>query len=178
MFGLAEFYCMQLCIACYMLCCLSFIHSFLTCAGGIRLRDKLKQLADQYTLAQQQYAQEVSYIALSWLMVGGHEVDNGDFIFFFSFHMLDALQLKQKTLELKIAELKIQQNEEKLAHEKEQMKLYAEKISQLLETEKSLRLQLTADGEKFQQFQVSIALLPFSTMHISVVSYLLSPGDE
>ncbi|KAJ8421215.1 hypothetical protein Cgig2_011603 [Carnegiea gigantea] len=83
------------------------------------LRDKLKQLADQYTLAQQQYAQE----------------------------------LKQKTLELKIAELKIQQNEEKLAHEQEQMKLYAEKISQLLETEKSLRLQLTADGEKFQQFQ-------------------------
>lgn len=92
--------------------------------------------------------------------------------------MLDALQLKQKTLELKIAELKIQQNEEKLAHEQEQMKLYAEKISQLLETEKSLRLQLTADGEKFQQFQVSIALLPLSTMYINVVSYLLSPGGE
>ena len=77
--------------------------------------------------------------------------------------MLDALQLKQKTLELKIAELKIQQNEEKLAHEQEQMKLYAEKISQLLETEKSLRLQLTADGEKFQQFQVSSAQLSVTT---------------
>ncbi|KAL9226966.1 hypothetical protein vseg_002718 [Gypsophila vaccaria] len=83
------------------------------------LRVKLNQLGEQYTLSQQQHAQE----------------------------------LKQKTLELKIAELKIQQNEEKLAHEQAQMKIYAEKISQLLETEKSLRLQLSADGEKFQQFQ-------------------------
>ncbi|XP_074276361.1 uncharacterized protein LOC141600083 [Silene latifolia] len=83
------------------------------------LRVKLKQLAEQYTLSQQQYAQE----------------------------------LKQKTLELKIAELKIQQNEEKVAHEQAQMKVYADKISQLLETEKNLRLQLSADGEKFQQFQ-------------------------
>ncbi|KAK9684017.1 hypothetical protein RND81_10G180800 [Saponaria officinalis] len=83
------------------------------------LRVKLKQLGEQYSLSQQQYAQE----------------------------------LKQKTLELKIAELKIQQNEEKVAHEQAQMKIYAEKISQLLETEKSLRLQLSADGEKFQQFQ-------------------------
>ncbi|KAM1470591.1 hypothetical protein ACFXTO_041624 [Malus domestica] len=33
------------------------------------------------------------------------------------------------------------------------MKLYAEQVSQLLSTEKNLRLQLTADGEKFQQFQ-------------------------
>lgn len=33
------------------------------------------------------------------------------------------------------------------------MKLYAEQVSQLLATEKNLRLQLTADGEKFQQFQ-------------------------
>ncbi|CAO2817842.1 unnamed protein product [Amaranthus hypochondriacus] len=83
------------------------------------LRDKLKQLADEYTLSQQKYAQE----------------------------------LKQKTLELKIAELKVQQNEERLAHEQAQIKVYAEKISQHLETEKSLRQQLTADGEKFQQFQ-------------------------
>lgn len=83
------------------------------------LREKLKQLGDQYSLFQQQYSQE----------------------------------LQQKTLELKIAELKAQQNEEKLAQEQAQMQLYAEKISQLLETEKSLRLQLAADGEKFQQFQ-------------------------
>lgn len=68
------------------------------------------------------------------------------------------VQLKQKTLELKIAELKVQQNEERLAHEQAQIKVYAEKISQHLETEKSLRQQLTADGEKFQQFQVSIVL--------------------
>uniref|UniRef100_A0A7C9D2F5 Alpha-taxilin n=1 Tax=Opuntia streptacantha TaxID=393608 RepID=A0A7C9D2F5_OPUST len=83
------------------------------------LREKLKQLGDQYSLFQQQYSQE----------------------------------LQQKTLELKIAELKAQQNEEKLAQEQAQVKLYAEKISQLLETEKNLRLQLAADGEKFQQFQ-------------------------
>ncbi|KAL8159834.1 hypothetical protein V2J09_001371 [Rumex salicifolius] len=83
------------------------------------LRDKLKQLVDQYALSEQQHAQ----------------------------------QLKQKTLELKIADLKIQQAEEKLYQEQEQMKHYAEQVSQLLTTEKSLRLQLTADGEKFQQFQ-------------------------
>ena len=65
------------------------------------------------------------------------------------------VQLKQKTLELQLADLKIQQHEEKLIQEQSQMKLYAEQVSQLLTTEKSLRLQLTADGEKFQQFQVN-----------------------
>ncbi|XP_058204685.1 uncharacterized protein LOC131318747 isoform X2 [Rhododendron vialii] len=83
------------------------------------LRSKLKQLADQYALSEQQHAQ----------------------------------MLKQKTLELQIADLKIQQHEEKLLQEQSQMKLYAEQVSQLLATEKNLRLQLTADGEKFQQFQ-------------------------
>ncbi|XP_044509256.1 beta-taxilin isoform X2 [Mangifera indica] len=62
-------------------------------------------------------------------------------------------KLKQKTLELQLAELKIKQHEEKLVQEQSQMKLYAEQVSQLLSTEKNLRLQLTADGEKFQQFQ-------------------------
>ncbi|XP_010547385.1 PREDICTED: alpha-taxilin-like [Tarenaya hassleriana] len=62
-------------------------------------------------------------------------------------------KLKQKTLELQIAEVKIKQHEEKLIHEKSEMKVYAEQVSQLLATEKNLRLQLTADGEKFQQFQ-------------------------
>lgn len=62
-------------------------------------------------------------------------------------------QLKQKSLELQIADLKIQQHEEKLVKEQSQMKMYAEQVSQLLATEKNLRLQLTADGEKFQQFQ-------------------------
>ncbi|GAA0145930.1 membrane traffic protein [Lithospermum erythrorhizon] len=65
-------------------------------------------------------------------------------------------QLKQKSLELQIAELKIQQHEEKLVHEQAQMKLYAEQISHLLATEKNLRLQLAADGEKFQQFQEAL----------------------
>ncbi|XP_059628267.1 uncharacterized protein LOC132271041 isoform X3 [Cornus florida] len=64
-----------------------------------------------------------------------------------------AQKLKQKTLELQLADLKIQQHEEKLIQEQSQMKLYAEQVSQLLATEKNLRLQLTADGEKFQQFQ-------------------------
>lgn len=63
-------------------------------------------------------------------------------------------QLKQKSLELQISDLKIKQHEEKVAQEQSQIKLYAEQVSQLLATEKNLRLQLTADGEKFQQFQV------------------------
>ncbi|XP_010253571.1 PREDICTED: alpha-taxilin isoform X2 [Nelumbo nucifera] len=83
------------------------------------LRNKLKQLADQYAVSEQQFTQK----------------------------------LKQKTLELQLADLKLQQHEEKLAQEQSQMKLYAEQVSQLLSTEKNLRLQLAADGEKFQQFQ-------------------------
>ncbi|XP_054800476.1 uncharacterized protein LOC129304733 isoform X1 [Prosopis cineraria] len=86
------------------------------------LRNKLKELADQYTLSEQQYDQK----------------------------------LKQKALELQIADLKIKQYEEKLVQEKSQMKVYAEQVSQLLATEKNLRLQLTADGEKFQQFQEAL----------------------
>lgn len=70
--------------------------------------------------------------------------------FFFCF--LDE-QLKQKTLELQISALKIKQHEEKLIHEQSQMKVYADQVSQLLATEKNLRLQLTSDGAKFQQFQ-------------------------
>ncbi|KAL8521174.1 hypothetical protein ACS0TY_011645 [Phlomoides rotata] len=61
--------------------------------------------------------------------------------------------IKQKTLELQLSDLRLQQQEEKLKHEQSQMKLYAEQVAQLLATEKNLRLQLTADGEKFQQFQ-------------------------
>ncbi|GLT66850.1 hypothetical protein SLA2020_391940 [Shorea laevis] len=83
------------------------------------LRIKVKQLADQYVLSEQQHAQ----------------------------------MLKQKTLELQLADLKIKQHAEKLIQEQSQMKIYAEQVSQLLATEKNLRLQLTADGEKFQQFQ-------------------------
>ncbi|XP_022892897.1 beta-taxilin isoform X4 [Olea europaea var. sylvestris] len=67
-----------------------------------------------------------------------------------------AQKLKQKTLELQLADLKLQQQEEKLKQEQSQMKLYAEQVAQLLATEKNLRLQLTADGEKFQQFQEAL----------------------
>ncbi|KAL3810488.1 hypothetical protein ACJIZ3_000012 [Penstemon smallii] len=65
-------------------------------------------------------------------------------------------ELKQKTLELQLADLKLQQHEDKLKQEQSQMKLYAEQVAQLLATEKNLRLQLTADGEKFQQFQEAL----------------------
>ncbi|XP_073139840.1 uncharacterized protein [Henckelia pumila] len=67
-----------------------------------------------------------------------------------------AQKLKQKTLELQLADLKHQQQEEKMKQEQSQMKLYAEQVAQLLATEKNLRLQLTADGEKFQQFQEAL----------------------
>ncbi|KAK7343839.1 hypothetical protein VNO77_12894 [Canavalia gladiata] len=86
------------------------------------LRNKLKQLAEQYDLSEQQYAHK----------------------------------LKQKSLELQLADLKIKQHEEKLVQEQSQIKLYAEQVSQLLATEKNLRLQLTTDGEKFQQFQEAL----------------------
>ncbi|MED6146615.1 hypothetical protein PIB30_036099 [Stylosanthes scabra] len=87
------------------------------------LRNKLKQLADQYELSEQQYAQK----------------------------------LKQKTLELQLADLRVKQHEEKLVQEQSQIKLYAEQVSQLLATEKNLRMQLTTDGEKFQQFQEALS---------------------
>eukprot|EP00268_Persea_americana_P033223 TRINITY_DN32952_c0_g1_i1.p1 TRINITY_DN32952_c0_g1~~TRINITY_DN32952_c0_g1_i1.p1 ORF type:complete len:541 (-),score=146.12 TRINITY_DN32952_c0_g1_i1:594-2042(-) len=83
------------------------------------LRNKLKHLADQYTVSEQQFQQK----------------------------------LKQKMLELQLADLKLQQHQEKSAQEQTQMQLYAEQVSQLLATEKNLRLQLAADGEKFRQFQ-------------------------
>ncbi|RRT60488.1 hypothetical protein BHE74_00004168 [Ensete ventricosum] len=63
-------------------------------------------------------------------------------------------KLQQKTLELQLADLKLQQQEQKSAKEQTQMQLYAEQVSQLMATEKSLRLQLAADEERFQQFQV------------------------
>lgn len=43
------------------------------------------------------------------------------------------------------------------------MQLYAEQVTQLLATEKNLRLQLAADGEKFQQFQVPFLIKVYST---------------
>ncbi|MBA0596289.1 hypothetical protein Gorai_013115 [Gossypium raimondii] len=103
------------------------------------LRDKLKELADQYALSEQQYAQK----------------------------------LKQKTLELQLSDLKIKQHEEKLTQEQAQMKVYAEQVSQLLVTEKNLRMQLTADGEKFQQFQYAWTL-PLNALHSSSILFILT----
>ncbi|XP_019427785.1 PREDICTED: alpha-taxilin isoform X2 [Lupinus angustifolius] len=68
-----------------------------------------------------------------------------------------AQKLKQKSLELQLADLKIKQHEERLAQEQSQMKLYAEKVSELLASEKNLRLQLATDGDKFQQFQDALS---------------------
>lgn len=65
-------------------------------------------------------------------------------------------QIKKKTLELQLAEVKLQQQLEASCQEQAKVKLYTEQISQLLETEKNLRLQLAADGEKFQQFQETL----------------------
>uniref|UniRef100_A0A0E0KCC3 Alpha-taxilin n=1 Tax=Oryza punctata TaxID=4537 RepID=A0A0E0KCC3_ORYPU len=64
-----------------------------------------------------------------------------------------AHQLKEKMLELELADLKMQQHQEKTAQEQTQMQLYADQVSQLMATEKNLRLQLAADAERFQQFQ-------------------------
>ncbi|THU50806.1 hypothetical protein C4D60_Mb06t24220 [Musa balbisiana] len=87
------------------------------------LRNKIKLLADQYSLSEQHFAQK----------------------------------LQQKMLELQLADLKLQQQERKSAKEQTQMQLYAEQVSQLMATEKSLRLQLAADEERFQQFQDALS---------------------
>ncbi|MBA0601282.1 hypothetical protein Gorai_004463 [Gossypium raimondii] len=84
-----------------------------------------------------------------------------------------ALKLKQKTLELQLANLKIKQHEEKLVEEQAQMKVYAEQVSQLLATEKNLRLQLAADGEKFQQFQVDEYNILFRVLESFVLDGLM-----
>ncbi|KAJ0657698.1 putative transcription factor bZIP family [Helianthus annuus] len=111
------------------------------------LRNQLKQKEAQTALTEQQHAHQVTqlYIQTGDVNLCGNYV-------FLSLRIYN-VQLKQKTLELQIADLKIQQHEENLAKEQSQMKMYAEQVSQLLATEKNLRLQLTADGEKFQQFQ-------------------------
>uniref|UniRef100_A0ACD5YGS3 Uncharacterized protein n=1 Tax=Avena sativa TaxID=4498 RepID=A0ACD5YGS3_AVESA len=87
------------------------------------LRNKLKELADQYNIIQQKYAH----------------------------------QLKEKTLELELADLKLKQHQAKAAQEHTQMVLYAEQVSQLVTTEKTLREQLASDGEKFQHFQDALS---------------------
>lgn len=51
------------------------------------------------------------------------------------------------------------------------MKLYAEQVAQLLATEKNLRLQLTADGEKFLQFQVTVIYPQFLSYLQHTISF-------
>ncbi|KQK22181.1 alpha-taxilin isoform X1 [Brachypodium distachyon] len=66
-------------------------------------------------------------------------------------------QLNEKTLELELAKLKIQQYQAKAAQEHAQMVLYAEQVSQLGVTEKNLRQQVAADGKKFEQFEDALS---------------------
>ena len=68
------------------------------------------------------------------------------------------MQLKEKALELELADLKLKQHQAKAAQEHTQMVLYAEQVSQLVTTEKTLREQLATDGEKFQHFQVLLQI--------------------
>ncbi|XP_038988359.1 alpha-taxilin-like isoform X2 [Phoenix dactylifera] len=82
------------------------------------LRNQLEHLADQYALAEQQFAQE----------------------------------MKQKIVELELADQKIQR-QERLMQDQTQMQLYVEQVEEILATEKNLHLQLADDGDKFQQLQ-------------------------
>jgi hypothetical protein len=86
------------------------------------------------------------------------------------------MQLKEKTLELELADLKIKQHQAKAAQEHAQMVLYAEQVSQLVSTEKTLRVQLAADGEKFQQFQVLKQKDPSLSSLIPSLQCILSDG--
>ncbi|AQL07456.1 hypothetical protein ZEAMMB73_Zm00001d047747 [Zea mays] len=70
---------------------------------------------------------------------------------------LEEQRLKEKMMELELADLRLQQHQEKAAHEHTQMQLYAEQVSQLMTTEKNLRLQLASDGERFQHFQDALS---------------------
>jgi cupin superfamily acireductone dioxygenase involved in methionine salvage len=69
-------------------------------------------------------------------------------------------------LQLELADLKLQQHQEKAAQEHSQIQLYAEQVSQLMTTEKNLRLQLASDGERFQQFQVHLDHLQLARAYI------------
>ena len=73
-------------------------------------------------------------------------------------------------LELQLADLKIQQHQERVAQEQTQKKLYVKQISQLLETEKSLRLQLASDRQRFQEFQVPV--INSSPFKVQITSFL------
>lgn len=132
-----------------------------------RLSTKLQQLTHQYVHSEQQYETKVNSACISDVDLLGRRNYLLDRILqhVWIVFVLDE-QLKQKSLELQIADLKIKQHEEKLIQEQAQMKLYAEQVSQLLSTENNLRLQLTADGEKFQQFQVNFCLCVYLNLWI------------
>ena len=81
-------------------------------------------------------------------------------------------------LELELADLKLQQHQEKAAQEHTQMQLYAEQVSQLMTTEKNLRLQLASDGERFQQFQVhSLTSYKIISRFQMARAYIMVPLD-
>lgn len=64
------------------------------------------------------------------------------------------MQLKAKSLEHQILEVKLKQQEEINRQGEANLQTYTEQIAQLLQTEQDLRGRLALYGEKFEQFQV------------------------
>lgn len=64
------------------------------------------------------------------------------------------VQLKAKSLEHQILEVKLKQQEEINKQGEANLQTYTEQIAQLLQTEQDLRGRLALYGEKFEQFQV------------------------
>lgn len=64
------------------------------------------------------------------------------------------MQLKTKSLEHQILEVKLKQLEEINKQGEANLQTYTEQIAQLLQTEQDLRGRLALYGEKFEQFQV------------------------
>lgn len=132
--------------------CIFFIFTY-------RLRNKLTHLTEQYALSEQAFGEKVCSVTTIYYIICislSRSALQVSLLLTSPQKKTSIAQLKQKMLELQLADLKIQQHQERTAQEQTQKELYVEQVSQLLETEKSLRLQLAADGEKFQQFQVSV----------------------
>ena len=78
---------------------------------------------------------------------------------FLSAYLLDnvtdfiLLQLKTKTLEQNLLEVKLKQQEELNKQAEAKVHHYAEQMTELLKTEQDLRSRLALYGDKFEQFQ-------------------------
>jgi hypothetical protein len=63
-----------------------------------------------------------------------------------------AKQLRTKSLEQQLLEVKLKQQQDVSMQAEIKSRLYTEQISQLLKTEQDLRSQLALYGDKFEQF--------------------------